>query len=93
MRSILPDVYDDILEEKLKIFAQQIENKYNYNNNYNRLLSLALSEMLFEQNYFISSTLKTRFVYQVMSLDSRLWNKILGITSDRLEKIQIHEVV
>ncbi len=31
MRSILPDVYDDILEEKLKIFAQQIENKYNYN--------------------------------------------------------------
>ena len=30
MRSILPDVYDDILEEKLKIFAQQIQNKYNY---------------------------------------------------------------
>tara|TARA_B110001450_G_scaffold217142_1_gene211011 strand:- start:351 stop:1577 length:1227 start_codon:yes stop_codon:yes gene_type:complete len=30
MRSILPDVYDDILEEKLKIFAHQIENKYNY---------------------------------------------------------------
>lgn len=30
MRSILPDVYDDILEEKLKIFGEQIENKYNY---------------------------------------------------------------
>ena len=30
MRSILPYFYDDILEDKLKIFAQQIENKYNY---------------------------------------------------------------
>ena len=30
MRSILPDVYDDILEEKLKLFAEKIENKYNY---------------------------------------------------------------
>ena len=31
MRSMLPDVYDDILEEKLKIFGEKIENKYNYN--------------------------------------------------------------
>ena len=30
MRSILPDNYYDILEEKLKIFAEKIENKYNY---------------------------------------------------------------
>lgn len=30
MRLILPYFYDDILEDKLKIFAQQIENKYNY---------------------------------------------------------------
>lgn len=30
MRAILPDVYDDVLEEKLKTFAQQIENKYSY---------------------------------------------------------------
>ena len=31
MRAVLPDVYDDVLEEKLKTFAQQIENKYSYN--------------------------------------------------------------
>ena len=31
MRTLLPDVYDDVLEEKLKTFAQQIENKYSYN--------------------------------------------------------------
>ena len=32
MRSMLPDVYDNILaEKKLKIFAEKIENKYNYN--------------------------------------------------------------
>ena len=31
MRSMLPDVYDNILAEKLKIFAEKIENKYNYN--------------------------------------------------------------
>ena len=30
MRSMLPDVYDNILAEKLKIFAEKIENKYNY---------------------------------------------------------------
>ena len=30
MRSMLPDVYDNILEEKLKLFGEKIENKYNY---------------------------------------------------------------
>ena len=30
MRTVLPDVYDDVLEEKLKTFAQQIETKYSY---------------------------------------------------------------
>ena len=31
MRAVLHDVYDDVLEEKLKTFAKQIENKYSYN--------------------------------------------------------------